>query len=172
MFLGPIPSIFPLNHHSRSIAIPWVDSSHFAIQSSIEVKGKYLLIHWENPSSSMIKSLLTSVENTSGAPWTNSCTCLYKVLNGNCFTKCLLGQFLQASSMNPHQNSIGNAPGTHCTKSFPSFPFPYEILIESQWNMFLQLPGSIPLHFVIKPSLEFMGHAPNVSWTNSFNLPY
>ena len=164
---------FPIKWSFTIIAIPWLDS--FTFRYSIFNRSQWKITvesPEKNPSRSMIKSLLTSVENTSGAPWTNSCTCLYKVFTGNCFTKCFLRQFLQASSMNPHQNSMGNAPGTHWTKSFPSFPFPYETFIESQWNMFLQLPGSTPLHFFIKPSLKFMGHAPNVSWTNSFNFTY
>ena len=96
----------------------------------------------KNPSSSMIKSWLASVENTSGAPWTNSCTCLYKVLNGNCFTKCLLGQFLQASS-----KFNGQRPWNALDQVLP-------ILSISLWN----------------PNWKSMEHVLEAPWANSLTF--
>ena len=113
------------------------------------------------PSSSMIKSSLKSMENACGAPWTNSCTCLYKILigtNGNCFTKCFLGQFLQASSLNPHQKSMGNAPGTHLGQvlSILSISFSHRA---DEW-----LSHTFNTSWKVEKSME---HVLATSWANS-----
>ena len=94
MFLGSIPSIsfikssVKLNEYcSCSFFVRFLCISLLSYSNSMKHAHG---VSFNNPSSSMIKSLLKSVEHASGIPWTTSCTCLNKIFigtNGKLFSK-------------------------------------------------------------------------------------
>ena len=71
----------------------------------------------------IIKSVLKSMESAPGALGATVSTFLEKIVIetiGKC-PECFLGQFLPATSLNPHQKSMDNAPGIHWVESFTFF---------------------------------------------------
>ena len=128
----------------NALAIPCVAS--FTFRYSIFNRSQWKMLMQfpdQNPSSHIIKSLLKSMEHASGAPWTNSCTCLYKILigtNGNYF-KCFLIRNKWAVLLEPvgpiplhfRIESVSKVHGKDSCTFLSQVPF--FILIESQWNI-------------------------------------
>ena len=151
MFLGPIPS--------GSIMKAPLEMNE---QCSCNYLGRLLHI-------SALNSCQTSMQNAPWVPRENSFKFHYWIpieIYGKCSWS-FWCQFLHISFEKPYWNKwemlwrllefLGSSP-VH----------PY--LIKSQWKMFLQLPGPIPQHFLLKSSFRFMGHAPNASWAHSCNM--
>ena len=67
----------------------------------------------------------------------------------------LLGLIPLYFFMKPLLKANENAPGAPWTNSIT---FPPDIVMKSQWKMFLEFPGQIPLCFLIKSLLNMNGN--------------
>ena len=124
----------------------------------------FLELPEKNPFNSIIEPSLKSMANVSWSPWTNSCTCLFKILIGtnvNCFKFSLIknkwSMLLEPLGLIPLHSieSVLIVPGKGSCSFLSQAPLlnPHWDSVEHRWNTFLELSVVIPVCFSIQSLL-------------------